>query len=113
METIKLHLTLGVSHYGVLSDDGVWTPMICNEFVSDCLDGMPLTITVWGVPSKAGNIVIIEPDSDTQHKERWDFLGLGWAWKWVGKDSTKPLFPKLGGMLTPGRYNVYISEGWV
>ena len=107
MKTIKLHLGLSLVSYGLLSSDSFYYPIICRSFIYENLDKTPPKITLWIVPSKNGNIVIGKPI----YRIEWAYKILGW--KWYGERSLQPIYFPLGGMLKPGRYNVYLSEGWV
>lgn len=109
MKTIKLHLGLSLVSYGLLRNDVFYCPIICPSFVEDCLNATPQNITLWVAPSKNGNIVIWEPIF--RKKRFWEYKEL--VWKWYGQRDLRPLFQGLGERLEPGRYNVYISEGWV
>ena len=127
MNPIKLHLTSAFTSYGLLRNDVFYSPIICNSFVQGCLNATSQSpiicnsfvqgclnatsqnITLWVVPSKNGNIVIWEPIF--RKKRFWEYKEL--VWKWYGQRDLRPLFQGLGERLEPGRYNVYISEGWV
>jgi len=106
MKTIKLHLELGLASYGLLLNEVFYCPIICLSFVQDCLNATPQNIILWVVPSKNGNIVIRSPICRIE----WTYKNLGW--KWYGQRSLQSLYSGLGKKLKPGRYNVYISEGW-
>ena len=107
MKPIKLHLGLSLVSYGLLRNDVFYCPIICPSFVEDCLNATPQNITLWVVPSKNGNIVIGKPI----YRIEWAYKILGW--KWYGQRALQPLLMGLGERSKPGRYNVYISEGWV
>ena len=106
MKTIKFHLTLDPMSYS-LKSIGFYSPIICPSFVQDCLNATPQNITLWVVPSKNGHIVIGKPI----YRIEWVYKILGW--KWCGQRALQPLLIGLGERLNPGRYNVYMSEGWV
>jgi hypothetical protein len=108
MKPIKLHLTSAFTSYGLLRNDVFYSPIICSSFVQGCLNATSQNITLWVVPSKNGNIVIGKPYLKKEH--HWSYSRLGW--KWYGQRLLQPLHLSLGEMLEPGRYNVYISEGW-
>lgn len=109
MNPIKLHLTSAFTSYGLLSSEGSYRPIVCCSFIRENLDKYSTEITLWVVPSKNGNIVIGKPNLKKEH--HWSYSRLGW--KWYGQRLLQPLHFSLGEMLEPGRYNVYISEGWV
>jgi len=109
MKTIKLHLGLSLVSYGLLRNDVLYYPIICNSFVQGCLNATSQNITLWVVPSKNGNIVIGKPNLKKEH--HWNYSRLGW--KWYGQRLLQPLYFSMGEMLEPGRYDVYISEGWI
>ena len=109
MKQIKLHLVSSLDSYGLLSSEGSYSPIVCFSFIRENLDRYSLKITLWVVPSKNGNIVIGKPNLKKEHSWCYDRLG----WKWYGQRSLQSLYLPLGEMLEPGRYDVYISEGWV
>lgn len=108
MKTIKLHLESTNFFYF----DKQMHVILCRDFVKDVLWDCPSKITVWISRSKKGNIIVKVPDNAEIH-----FLyycgSAGLEWKWSGEDDFRPIFENLRGMLVEGRYNVYISEGWV
>lgn len=109
MKPIKLHLGLSLVSYGLLRDGAFYYPIICSSFVQGCLNATSQNITLWVVQSKNGNIVIGKPYLKKEH--HWSYSRLGW--KWYGQRLLQPLHFSLGEMLEPGRYDVYIREGWV
>jgi len=108
MKTIKFHLeSIDIFYF-----DKQGHPILCRDFVKDVLLDCPSKITVWISLSKKGNIVVKKPDDTEIHF--LDYCGsAGLRWGWSGEDAFRPIFQALRGMLVEGRYNVYISEGWV
>ena len=111
MKTIKLHCeskSFDSGVYGNLCKLGL-RPIICASFVENCLGDMPSEITVWVEESKTGNIVLAKPREDKTLE--WVVPGIGW--KWHGERVLKPVYFAFSLNVKPGRYNIYISEGWV
>ena len=105
MKTIKFHCEYGLFESYV---QGVH-PIICASFVKNCLWDTPSKITVFVEESKTGNIIIAKPSENEALK--WVVPHIGW--KWHGGRVIKPVFTSFSLKVKPGRYNVYISEGWI
>lgn len=111
MKTIKFHCEY--RSFGSEIRIGLYVeelrPIICASFVENCLEETPSQITVWVKESKNGNIVIAKPREDKAVK--WIVPSIGW--KWHGERKLSPVLFTFSLKVKPGRYNIYISEGWI